>query len=70
MTYPPAPFLRGKGSKVPLMAYSSGCSGGVGRGHGAMDLSPGSVIRFAHCRLRLCLRGKGRKGLLMAYNAN
>ena len=30
------------------------------------DLSLGPVIRFAHGRLRLCLRGKGRKALLMA----
>ena len=30
------------------------------------DLSPGPVIRFAHCRLRLCLQGKGSKAPLMA----
>ncbi len=44
------------------MAYISGCSDGVARG----DLSPGPVIRFAHCRLRLCLRGKGSKAPLRA----
>ena len=40
-TYPPAPFLRGKGSKAPLMAYIYGCSDGVARGHRVWDLSPG-----------------------------
>ncbi len=61
-TYPPAPFLQGKGSKVSLMAYINGYSDSVVREY----LSPGPVIRFAHCRLRLCLRGKGSKAPLMA----
>ena len=38
----------------------------VREGMGQWDLSPGPVIRFAHCRLRLCLRGKGSSVPLMA----
>ena len=41
-TYPPAPFLRGKGSKAPLMASRSGCSDGVLRGHKAIKY-PSSI---------------------------
>ena len=41
-TYPPAPFLQGKGSKAPLMAYRSGYSDGVDRGHKAIKY-PSSI---------------------------
>ena len=35
-TYPPAPFLRGKGSKAPLMAYINRCFDGFDRGQKAI----------------------------------
>ena len=37
-TYPPAPFLRGKGSKALLMAYIKGCFDGFERMDRAMNL--------------------------------
>ena len=35
-TYPPAPFLRGKGRKALLMAYINSYSDGIDRGHKAI----------------------------------
>ena len=44
------------------MAYIYACSDGFGRMDNAMKMRPippAPVIRFAPCRLRLCLQGKG-----------
>ena len=60
-TYPPAPFLRGKGSKVPLMAYSYGYSDGVERGHKAIKKTLTPFPRKTHRHSPLPRR-KGARG--------
>ena len=63
-TYPPAPFLRGKGSKALLVASISGCSDGIDRGHKAIK-NPSHLPRGTYPPAPF-LRGKGSKAPLMA----
>ena len=61
-TYPPAPFLQGKGSKVPLMAYISSCSDGVARGHKAIKY-PSHHPPAKPIRVPPFLAGRGVRGV-------
>ena len=61
-TYPPAPFLRGKGSKAPLMAYLKGCSDGIDRGHKAIK-NPSHHPLVKPIRVPPFLAGRGVRGV-------